>query len=369
MSGEIQYVADTILLEKTFQVLGEFNHSGIEKYAFLESVLPSIGKWISSKTGEMYRNEPNSFLRTIEDLVVPGIAFGIHPIFGILVTIAESYGYDLSSIWAKIKSSIMPDLEAGRPVSAEKINSAAQAAIPADPTQPPPEEGEVDDLLYPLRAMMNRGDFTKEAIEHNLRGGMVKEALGRSSMLQGIRQNEWFNPVMGLMNTFSGRRRGNIIVGLITWLLKTMLLSAGLLTVTGMVLPKKNPVTGQEPREPSPSEQSSSMLSAPASVPPSTGAGAHVYKQSPGDMWMEQLQGRQPPEMVLNWAVQSYPVLNQYRSIILNTPSFWNAVRNITPDWKPGDNEVIIPDPYKSRDDVLKLFIGDVFKSVNTGSN
>jgi hypothetical protein len=350
MTGEIQYVADTILLEETFQVLSEFNKPNIEKYAFdLASVLPSIGSWVSSHTGEQFHNEPSSILRTVEDLLVPGIAFGIHPLLGALVSVAQIYGYDLQSIYEKIKSAIMPDLKAGKPVSADKINSAAQSAIPqvaeTESTEPPVEEGEADDLLYPLRAMRDKGQLTKEAI-------------GKSNYYSRNRaEGGWLNPLKGLLNFFSARRRGNIIVGLLSWFLKTILLSAGLLAVAGIVLPNKNPITGQEPSQPAQTQQSTSQ------TPPSTGAGAQVYKKNPGDMWVEELNGQQPHEMILNWVLKSFPSLNQYKSIILNTPSFWNTVREITENWKPGQNEVVVPDPYKSRDDVIKVFVNDVFKS------
>jgi hypothetical protein len=68
--------------------------------------------------------------------------------------------------------------------------------------------------------------------------------------------------------------------------------------------------------------------------------------------------------MVLDWAVQSYPSLSQYEGIILNTPSFWNSVRSITEKWRPGQVDISIPDPYKTRDEVVNLFINDVFRSV-----
>jgi len=366
MSGEIQYVADTILLEQMLQVFAEFNEPSMEKYAFdLASVLPSIGNWVSSHTGEKFRDEPNSMLRTIEDLVVPGIAFGIHPLLGALVSVAEYFGYDLTAIYEKIKSAIMPDLKEGKPVSAEKINAAAQAAIPAEaPTEstlePPPEEGEADDLLYPLKAMRDRGELTKEALF-----GLGGPARGTKAKAWDTKGN-WFNPLKGLLQIF-GARRGNIIVGLLSWFLKTILLSAGLLAVGGAVASAFSKKTPGE-QQPESTTTTAPATQAPSfQIPAPTGAGSYIYKKSPGDTWVEELGGLQPHEMVLNWAIQSYPSLNQYKSIILSTPSFWNAVRSVTEDWRPGDSEVVVPDPYKTRDDVVKLFIGDVFKSINEG--
>ena len=177
------------------------------------------------------------------------------------------------------------------------------------------------------------------------------------------KEREEFDALEGLLNLFSGRRRGNIIVGLLVWFLKTVLLSAGLLAVAGVVLPKKNPITGQEPV----AQEGTSSNS--VNKPASTGAGAYVYKTQPDDLWIEDLAGRQPSEMILQWALQSYPSLSQYKNIILNTPSFWNAVRSVTEKWRPGQIDVSIPEPYKKRDDVVNLFIDDVFKSIKGENN
>jgi hypothetical protein len=344
MSGETQYISDTILLEKVFTVLSECNQSGMEKYAWdLASLLPSIGNEVSSLVGGQY-----STPRTIIDLLAPGIFFGIHPLLGALMAVSESFGYDLTTIFNKIKSAILPDLEAGKPVSAEKINSAAQAAIPAvTETSESSEVNQADDLLYPLRAMMNSGKITKEAI-------WGSKAIERNRASGG-----WLNPLRGLLNLFTKRRRGNIIVGLLVWFIKTVLLSAGLLAVAGAVVPKKIPNVGTGITNTS--EQVTSVVSKPAS----TGAGSYVYKTQPGDLWIEDLVGRQPYEMILQWALQSYPSLNQYTSIILNTPSFWNAVRQASSKWRPGQKDVSIQDPFKKRDDVVNVFIDDVFRAIN----
>ena len=188
MNGDIQYVSDTILLEETFQVLAEFNDNRFEKYAFdLAAILPSIGNEVSSLVGGNY-----STPRKIVDLLAPALFFGIHPLLGALVAIAEHFGYDLTAIYEKIKNAIMPDLKAGKPVTAEQINSAAQAAIPevseTSSTEPPPEEGEADDLFYPLRAMRNKGQLTKEAI------GKSNSYLERNRAEGG-----WLNPLKGLL--------------------------------------------------------------------------------------------------------------------------------------------------------------------------
>ena len=362
MYGEDQYVSDTILLEETFQALATFQPEGMEKHAFdLASILPSIGSAVSSATGQQFREEPDSVLRTVSDLLVPGIAFGIHPLLGVLVGIAEYFGFDLVSVYDKIKSAIMPSLEAGQPVSADQINSVAASAIP-ETQDSPKDEGNVNDLLAPLRAMRDKGHLTKEALY-----GICDNSLVIEGQLRGSGGN-WFNPIKGLLSVWSSRKRNSIIVGLLSWFLKTILLSAGLLAVGGAVghfFPKK-PVSGLNTTVPVSGQQSGSWFSS-SNIPESTGAGSFIYRTGPGDIWVEELNGMQPHEMVLDWAIKSFPSLYQYKNIILNTPSFWNVVRNVTEKWRSGQTEVVIPEPYKSRDDVVKLFIGDVFKRINEG--
>jgi hypothetical protein len=362
MAGEIQYVSDTILLEKTFRVLSEFNDGNINKYAFdMGSLLSGIGENIHSFIGsQIHDKDSGGITRTIIDLLAPAVFFGLNPVLGFVVAFAqEAFGFDMYSVYQKIHDAIIPDVEAEKPISADKINNIAKSAIP-NTDEEETDEQHADDLLYPLRALEENGQLTKEA-------------LGRRSFYSS--KDTRFKPLQSLLEVIGKRKGMSFITGIIAWFLKTILLSAGLLIVGGVAakalgfgVKQQNTTTTQPEQTNTQQPQQNTQQPTQMSIPAPSGAGAYVYKNKPNDIWVENLNGRQPYEMILQWALGSYPSLYQYDNIILNTPSFWNAVRSVTENWRPGQSDIAIPDPYKKRDDVVSLFINDVFRNINQGS-
>src|SRR5690606_891329 len=92
------------------------------------------------------------------------------------------------------------------------------------------------------------------------------------------------------------------------------------------------------------------------------------YRPNPDDLWIEVLNGEEPHERLLQWITEAYPDSYQYQDIIVNTPSFWRLVKDISKNWSPGNNQMSIPQPYKTRNDILSLFMGDVNKEIQRGT-
>jgi len=351
MHGDIQYVSDTFLIERFVLALSE-EDEGLTKEAFdLSSILGGLGSSIKSFVGsQIHGKDAGGIARTVTNFLVPGIFFKLHPILGIIAVAAQSAGFDLFSIFDKITSSIKPKIEAGQPVSAEEVNSAAQAAMPSLSA-----ESSLD-LLAPLR-------------ELEARGGFKKEARGREkSMLEqlGLQAKHKESPMVRMFSFLSPARRGSIIVGILAWFLKTVLLSAGLLAVGGAVAGAfgKTPEALNQSTEQA-GTQVAETVQQVVQTPRSNGAGAKVYKKSPGDLWIEYLGGDYPEDRLLEWTYASYPDLYQYQDIIQETPSFQSAVSSMTGDWRPGDAQISVPDPYKSRDEIISLFVDDVYRTIN----
>jgi len=372
MDGEIQYLADTFLLERAFKALSELDDDPLNKVAFdLGSVLSSIGQSISQFVGgQVHGQDSGGVTRTVTNLLAPAIFFRLHPILGLLVTAGQMFGIDIYSIFQSITSSIMPSLNAGKPVSAQELNQAAKAAIPAVTEAPAgTPEGEFigeevqasDDLLSPLREMEKKGQLTKEGI-------------GRRYSRPGAWSSQPFipkdsSPFLRMFSFLSPARRGNLLVGILVWFIKSVLLSAGLLTVGGVAASalglgqSKEQGPGAASATPATSIVQSILPS--TSVPQPTSAGSHVFRPNPNDLWIEELGGQQPHERVLQWVLESYPDLDEYTDIILRTPGFWNTVKDVSKDWRPGQTQLAVPMPYKKRDDVLALFINDIYRMVN----
>lgn len=360
MDGEIQYIADTFLLEDFFQSLAEEDDDKLRKYAFdfgsiLSGIKGSIGNFVGS---QIHGKDSGGATRTIVNLLAPATFFRLHPILGLIVTGAQIFGMDIYSIYQSIIEKIKPSIEAGKPVSAGEINEAAKAAAPEM------AKGASDDFLYPLREMQ------KESQLWGGRRGYYSRptATGQPFLPQSK------NPLLRMFSFLGMSRGSSLIVGILVWFLKTILLSAGLLVAGGAAASalgigpgSKNNVS---PTEVGVTEQAGGVglarrrPEAPEAVSSSSGIGTYNYRPSTNDLWVESLGSQKPHERVLQWAVESYPALDQYQDIVLSTPSFWNAVRSISNTWRPGHTVLVVPKPYNTRNDVLSLFITDVANEI-----
>lgn len=358
--ADIQYVADTFLLERTFEVLAEMEEGDgpLNKYAFdLGSVLGNIGNSIKQFVGsQIHGQDSGGITRTVVNFMAPAVFFRLHPLLGILVTAAQMFGFDLYTVYQTIMGAILPKLRVGQPVSAEEVNQAGKSALPQGQAM----AAAADDLLAPLRALHNDGHLTKEGV-----GGFQAANKANPFVPSGK------SPLLRMFSFMGPQRGGSLIVGILVWFVKTVLLSAGLLAVGGVAAnalglggqgQRGTPTTQIQPQT-----QQRYQMQWPqggAGVPAPTGAGNWNYRPNKGDIWVENLNGQQPHERVLQWAIESYPDLYQYKDIVVRTPSFWNVVRGLSSDWRPGQHQWTIPEPHKTRNEILAMFVPDVFRTI-----
>lgn len=359
MEGDIQFVADTFLIERTFQILAEAEQGEgpLRKYAQdLGSLLGTLKGGIESFVQQnIDTSSPGGTARTVVNLLAPAVFFRLHPILGILVTAGKLFGIDLYSIFGKIAGVVTSLIQKGQPVTAAQVNEAAKAALPT-PTE---VTAELLDSLYDLH---KNGEL--EAI-------LKKEAVSSNPFAEFFGQQTTKNesPLIRMFSFLGPRRGSNLLVGILSWFIKTILMSAGMLAVGGMAASALgfHPTGTAENSRNSGSQtggQSALTPAAGVNVPAPTGAGAWNFRPNPNDIWVEYLNGDQPYQRVVDWAIQSYPSLNQYQDIIVRTPSFWNVVRGLTGDWRPGQSQWAIPKPYKSKNEILALFIPDVYRTI-----
>jgi hypothetical protein len=365
MDGDIQYVADTFLLERTFQILAAADASDgpLRKYAFdLGSVLSSIGNSIKTFVGgQIHGQDSGGVARTVVNFLAPAVFFRLHPILGILVTAGQLFGFDLYAIFESIVGAILPKIRSGQPVSAQEVNQAGQSAMAGAGGGTPMAAAASDDLLHPLREL-HQNKLLKEAVGYKSTGYG-----GAWSQQPFMPQNT--NPLLRMFSFLAPAKRGSLIVGILVWFVKTVLMSAGLLAVGGMAAGALGLTSGPQAGSPTATAPGTggappATVGLPAGIPAPTGAGSYNFRPNPSDIWVESLGGQQPHERVLAWTIESYPNLDQYTDIILRTPSFWNAVRGISQQWAPGQEQLVIPKPYKTRQEIINLFINDVWRQV-----
>lgn len=373
VDGTLSYIADSFLLARTFQILSELEeeNGSIKKQADLSSMLSDAGKSLQSTIGsQIHGKDSGGILRTVVDFLAPATFFRLSPVLGILVTVAELFGFDIYGVLQKIVGAILPKLQSGQKVSAQEINDAGKAAIPQST-----QVFASNDLLSSLREL--------DAIGHVKNGG-PRDGLFDSLFNAWQTQKtvpETSNPWIRMFSFLSPGKRGSLITGILVWFVKTILLSAGLLAVGGLAAgalgfhPSGTSGSGSSSNESGTGTQGTTVsqntqdTSAQSPVqtftkPAPTGAGSLVYRKKPSDIWVENLGSNQPYEQVLDWVIDSYPILDQYQDIILRTPSFWNVVRDISKQWHPGQVQLVIPEPYTKRDDVINVFVNDVFAEI-----
>lgn len=348
MKNNLELLAEDLLIEKFF------NHISVNsllvkeaQVSMISSILSPIGDSLKQfVSGQTAGKDNKEIIKTIVNFLTPAVFFKLHPILGIVAAVASSvFHFDLYGIFEKIINTIKPSLEKGESVSASTINNAAKSAMPDFSDEASVNDKISSNLLYPL-------------IELEEKGLLEKKAFVKSSA------NAFENILKGL-----GRKKGSsVIVGILVWFLKRFLLAAGLLAAGAAVVynlkPSKEEGKSETVKEEKP-YQYSAETSVTKVVPKSTSKGSKLYKINPGDVWIENIGNKKPFEVILNWVFESYPDLYQYKNIILNTPSFWSTVNDVSAKWKPGQMRVEIPDPFKKRDDVLNLFIKDVFDKIN----
>jgi len=357
MYGDIQYVTDTFLIERILTAANSdpsFNRFASFAHSFNKKAEVDIGSILSdakSKIMGMIGGEdlkglsPENRTSTILKFLAPAFLFRLNPLLWVAYEAAKLMGVDFDSIYEKIKSTISPALEEGRQISPGEINDSALSMLGT--------------VTSSFNLFVKKTEF--EEI-HKMADGNFGKAWKDMPLTPDMKKN-WF---VRLFQVVGKGRCSNIIVGIFVWLIKTVLLSAGLLAIGGAaasILGAKKPDEGTA-NQPNGQNPSGFIQTTFSNTPKATGFGSKIYKINPGDLWLENLYGDSIEDRVLQWTVQSYPQLNQYQDIILRTPSFKNTVSKLSQNYRSGQQQISIPDPYKKVDDVLAGFIGDVFNQI-----
>ncbi len=345
MEGDIQFVADSFLLERTFQILAKAEHGEgpLRKYAFdLGSLLETLKGGIQSFVQQnIDTSSPGNTANTVINLLAPAVFFRLHPVLGVLMTVGQLFGLDLGSIYQRIVSLITPTLQSGQQVTAAQVNDAARAALPSLPDSTEVQASLLDSLY----------NFQKSG---ELESILRKDAVASQQ-----------SPLVRMFSFLGPRRGSNLLVGILSWFIKTILMSAGMLAVGGVAASVLGlHPTGTTGRVEQTGSGQTGAIAPGVNVPAPTSAGSWNFKPKPNDLWVENLNGDQPYQRVVDWVAESYPDLSQYQDIIVRTPSFWNVVRGLTGEWRPGQSQWVIPDPYKTRNEILALFIPDVYRTI-----
>jgi len=326
MSGEIQYIADTLLIEKVIKL-----DSALTKEAGLvDEVFSGVGSAVSSFVkSNIDTSSTGDLAKSVLELLVPGTLFRIHPLVSFLYYIGREYGYDMAGMVSSITSKISDKIKAGEKVTPEEVNSAALSI----------SKGASADLFAELRALEQEGGLLKAA----QRG---RQPLG-GSMFQSSKRPLLYR-IFGFLNQRGKGSGKSLMGGFIAWFIKTILLSAGLLAVGGAAKAGVSKLKGDEKKEDG-AEQGASSESAQK--------GYARQRQEPQQQaqrtgtWYVPILGGSVQNTVSDWTVEFNPDLAGYEDIIERTPTFNSSVRELSKYVDGG--YFVLPNNFRGRDQIV----------------
>lgn len=346
---DLQFISDTILVERVAALeFGLVKQAGLFDSLNLGGIADSIKSFVS---GHVSDDAPGGYVGSVLALMAPSVLWRINPFVGILYLVASQFGFDIQSAVSKIVEMLKPKLEKGLSVTADEINEIGKSVIAqhigGTSTAAP------DDFFEPLRKLSN-ADLNKLAA-----GG------GGGSLVQRI-----FGQLFSAPKT-AGKGKW-LLGGFIIWLIKTVLVGAGLLAgaeaISGALGHKKP--GSDKPVAPSskPEETSGTGSTYPQKqeTVPSKITSAPVSSQ---ELWVVPLVGDGTVEdTLIAWALDLYPNLSHYdniEQIIKSTPSFTATAALLKKDpRKIGSRTLVMPADLSSRKQVVSFFIDDVIRNL-----
>ena len=341
-SGEIQYIADSILIEK----LASLDNALNKEASLVDDIFSGVGSAVSSFVkSNVDTSSTGSLIKSVANLLAPAMFFKAHPLLGVLYTIGSTFGYNLTGMLSSVVGSIMPKITAGEKVTPEEVNQAglAQSGMAANA-----------DLFRDLKELEKNGNLIKSAQKTQPLGGAMFGAKGAGLLYR-------------LFGFLGQKRKGagkSLMLGFIVWFVKTILLSAGLLAVGGAT---KSLVTGDEGKTqvgtPEQNAPETRTTTAPSNLRPS-GAGQVFNANDANSAWYVPVIGKDITQTLLGWAVEIYPDLSGYEDIIVNTPSFRRARDLLAKEYEQGKDFVIVPPGFNRRIDIVNQFAGDAHSQI-----
>jgi hypothetical protein len=359
INGDIQYVADSLLIEKLFLIDAGINKQAGVADGLLGSISGSIMDW--GKTHVDTDSGVTGVLSSLADIMVPGVLFKINPLLGGLGTIAEVLGFSPMSIIKKIMQFLQSKLSSGKLPSLDEINSIGKEVVGQ-------EAGPIDKI-----ANYNMLDDLHE-IEK--KGQLVRLARGETSFDTITRPDiPFFGGEGGIIGRIFGqlfkmKAKGKakwLLGGFIVWIIKTILLGAGLIAGGEMVASlfkhenkpeinlKKSPNIDDVASYNEPSFYNSNKL-----TPTGNGEDTHVNDHK-NSTWVVPMVAGSVENTLLAWAVDIYHGLQGKESLISSTQAFNKTVNEMSSGLDDShSNKLTVPSKFKSRKQIVDQFISEV---------
>ena len=356
--GDIQYVADTLLLEKL--AVMEY---GLTKNA---GIVDMLGGMASSIKDEISNKVKEKGLATVlEEYLVSGAIMKMLGVWGYPIKWgAELLGFDVDGFIDSLIQFVKNAISSGKTLTLDEVNQAGKSLGGVVASS--------NDLFVFLRKAEFEGTIMKNA--------GIGDYIGKAN-----NNIPFFGGSGGILGRIFGNlaRTGNgkskilaIIVGIIVWAVKTVLLGAGVAGVSTMIKNYKGTPSEEKSDKPTEdagyqtqvgnSEESAHpvKVNLPAAIPnsfSSSGDGNQYHINDGTTVWVVPLVNKSVAKTLIWWTTTIYPELKGYENEISQTSSFNNMVSILSAGVETDHPDYLtIPQGLHTRKDVVDRFAGAV---------
>lgn len=347
--GERELIEETLLVEK----LAMMDAAITKEAGIITGMLGSVGDSIQNFAKEnIDTSSITTILTSLGNIMAPAILFSISAPLGVLASIATALGFNVSKIIGVIKNFVTGKLSSGKKPTLEEITNIGMNVVSGEAGGAPANEA--DDMFYSLKQAEKEGGLMKLA----QRGYLSERVSG--PWVSGNKHGGLLQRIFGGL----GRQRGKwLLGGFVVWIIKKLLVGAGLIAVAGVglsmlgkgkekaVAPVPTPVApGIAPAPPAPVVVPQVQLAW-------SGRGGQYHPNDNSSIWY--VPTTNVFRTLLGWTADVYPEVN-LRSAS-NARTFQSLVRELQGLKELGSSSYIrIPSRFKSRKQVVDSFINEL---------
>ncbi len=370
--GNIQYISDTLLLEKVLRI-----EEGITKQAGLVDSFQTAAKAIKDQVAA--RVESDGLGVTLVNYIVPAVLFKIWWPLGILESVASLFGVNIGQIMNGMMNSLKSKIESGESLTMDEINDAGKAAAGGGGSLVfEADDGVIvnanDDFFFYLREIESNGKLTTF-----IREAQLGKAYNASPFFGGKGQKGVLGKIFGSLFTRSRPKGKWLIIGIVIWFVKTVLLGAGLVEGSSAVKNIIKPDDQEKAQEKSinPVDEKETQhadffipaINIPNAIPHNfkpSGQGQQYHINDGQSIWIVPLLNNDTADTLISWALSIYPEVQGREDELRKTQPFNNMVSILNNGINPKTPKYLtVPKGLTSRKAVVDKFIGSISQKDN----
>jgi hypothetical protein len=358
---ELQYISDTILIESLASDPALLKEAGLFDDLGFSSIASSIQNFLKK---HINADAPGGHVGGVLNILTPGILYRIHPVLGIAAGVSTALGFNIGSIFGKVKDAVKA---AGGRLSLDEADAIAKDAVGLKST-----------ASIPLEELIVEGRKRRWSVP----GRKPDIPFGR-----GAKGASMLTKIFGNLGKLRGKM---LLAGILIWFIKTFLLAAGLIAgaslVAGLVTKDKDvpePASEKKVETPAPApapatpgatykqqpvqKKTPTYSLAPQEAAPfePSGRGQKFFANNAGNLWIVPLINRSIDDTLVQWTIDVYPETELWSGLIESAKGFKQAVRRLKRNYtRQSPNSLIMPQEFHTRRQVVDLFSKDIEKAV-----